>query len=83
MPAINRTMISYPNIMVLAEGSKCHGDSRTEWILFNRMSDADAKNAIDGFNMHPYYDGFGYGRKAVVRHSASYTLITQFCGLDI
>lgn len=71
---------------IIAEGFKSFGDGYggVNWILYNRMSDADAANEIERQQIFAYYGGSGreYSRQPFVRHSVSYTLITQTCGLD-
>lgn len=71
---------------IIAEGVKNFGDGYggVSWILYNRMSDADAKNEIERQNLISHYGGPGqpYSRRPLVRHSVGYTLITQIWGLD-
>lgn len=71
---------------IIAEGFKSFGDGYggVNWILYNRMSETDAADEIEGLGMGLHYGGPGreYSRQPLVKHSTSYTLITQICGLD-
>ena len=63
-----------------------NGESWTNWWLFPRMhSDEMVHDVIDWLGLDAYNGGPGrvFTRGAGVRHSRSYTLITQDGGYDV
>lgn len=62
------------------------GESWTDWWLFTSMSQEEAEAVVEdqlGLFDHAGMPGGVYARRPVIRHSRSYTLIRQRCGLDI
>lgn len=55
-----------------------------EWFLFPRLTDEQTETFIERENLFPYYYGDGcFGRRAVVAHTKTRTLITRKGGWDV
>lgn len=82
---INRPLIVCPHIILLSQGSRGDSESFTDWWIFPRLTDDDVSNAIDACDIYAYggVPGNGFARRACVRHTSAYTVITQNGGLDI
>lgn len=76
-----------PSTKLIRQGSKSYGDgdSWNNWWLFPRLSDDEVKDVMIKYDIDRYYSGPGqtFSNRPSVRHSARYTLITQFGGYDI
>lgn len=63
-----------------------NGESWTNWWLFPRIRDEETlADVIEWLGVDAYYGGPGrvFTRGAGIRHSLSYTLITQDGGYDV